>query len=45
MWSEGGAGLAIRAEARAAGAQGPSRQGGERTSENTLLKSHGPIVA
>ena len=28
MWSEGGAGLAIRAKARAADAQGPSRQGG-----------------
>ena len=29
MWSEGGAGLAIRAEARAAVAQGLSRQGGD----------------
>ena len=29
MRSEGGAGLSIRAEARAAVAQGPSRQGGD----------------
>jgi hypothetical protein len=35
MWSESGAGMAIRAEARAAVAQSTS------TSENTLVKSHG----
>ena len=46
MWrSEGGAGTAIRAAARAAVAQGPSRQGGDSMRENTLEQSHGPIVA
>jgi len=43
--SEGGAALSIRAQACAAVAQGPSRQGGDRLRENTLEKPHGPIVA
>ena len=46
MRSEGGAGMSIRAEARAAVAQGTSRQGGDSMSDMwTLFSTDFPVKA